>query len=127
MKGASRNNITRKALERSRDGSLNVQNASADGDGYRMCPVIGLQLIHDILDVKVHCIFRQRELFRDLLIPITALNQSEHFHLTVCEILLTQMFGKAAGYAGRNMRAPGMHRTDDRKQLLRRRAFQDIS
>jgi hypothetical protein len=37
---------------------LDVQNASANGDGNSVCPVVGLQLIHDILDVKVHCILR---------------------------------------------------------------------
>ena len=81
-----------------------------------MSSVIGLKLVHDILDVKIDGGLRNRQLIGNLFIPIPVADQTQDFKLARCQVLLSEMFGDNAGDVGRYMPLTGSHGADDFQQ-----------
>jgi len=56
-----------------------MEQATTQGNGHRMSPIIGLKLVNDILDVEVYGRLGNRELIGNLLVAISVADQFENF------------------------------------------------
>jgi hypothetical protein len=65
--------------------------------------IIRLELVDNILDVKVHGRFRDAKLISNLLILIAFPYPFQNFQLAWCEIFLTHVFRYGACHVGWNM------------------------
>src|SRR3954447_9703893 len=70
-----------------------LQQATPERDGDRMGPIVGLQFIHQVLDMEVNRGLRNRQLIRNLLVAIAIANESKDLQLPGRKIVLTQMLG----------------------------------
>lgn len=71
-----------------RRSGLDLKQTSSDRDGHRMRPIIGSQLVHQVLDMEVDGGFRNRQLIGDLLVAIPVTNESEHFQFPTRKIVV---------------------------------------
>src|SRR5215469_1511856 len=103
-----------------------MEQATAQSNGNRMSPIIGLKLLHDIFDVKVYGGLGNRELIGNLLVTVSIADQFENLQFTRSEIFLTQVLC----YATRNLRrdppSPGSDLADDLQQLILGSALKHI-
>src|SRR5262249_17518957 len=56
----------------------NMEQAPTESNGHGMSPIIGLKLVHDILDVEVYGGLGNRELIGNLLVAISVADQFEN-------------------------------------------------
>src|SRR5262245_22762240 len=91
-----------------------------------MSPVVGLKLLHDILDVKVDRGLGDRELIGNLLVAVAIADQFQDLQFTRSKIFLAQVLC----YATRNIRgdppSPGSDLADDLQQFILGSAFEHI-
>ena len=60
-----------------------------------MRSIVGLQLVDQILDVKIHCCFRDGQLIRNLLIAMTVANQPQDFQFSSGKVFIAQVLSQA--------------------------------
>ena len=109
-----------------RKGDSDLEQTSAQRDRNGMGAIVRLQLIDDILDVKVDRRFGDGELIRDLFILVSFTNQFKNLELSGREIFLPHVLGDTAGDVGRNMLSTCRYRTDDAQDFIFGGAFQHV-
>jgi hypothetical protein len=55
-----------------------MEQATPQRNGHRMSPIIGLKLVHDILDVKVYGGLGNRKLISNLLVAISVADEFQN-------------------------------------------------
>ena len=70
-------------LLRTRLEVSDVEQTTPDGNRYGVRTIIGSQLVHEVLNMKVDCSLRDRQLISDLLVTVAVSNESEHLQLTI--------------------------------------------
>ena len=70
-----------------------LQQATPNSNGNCVRPIIGPQLVHEVLDVEVNCSLRDCQLIGDLFVAKTVSNEPQHLQLTSRKILFAQMLG----------------------------------
>src|SRR6266851_2881218 len=80
-----------------------LQQAPPQRDGDCMGPIVGLQFIHQVLDVEVNRGLRNRQLIRNLLVAIAISNESKNLQLPFRKVVVPQVLGDASRHVGRNM------------------------
>src|SRR5260370_11680055 len=101
-----------------------LQQATPHRNGYRMRPIVGSQLVHEVLDVEVNRGLRNRELICNLLVAMTIANEPKYLQLPRRKIVLPQVLGNASRYIGRNVPPTGMNPPDHAQQFIFRHALQ---
>src|SRR5258706_10699913 len=96
-----------------------------DGDG--MSPIVGPELINQVLNVEVDCSLGDRELIGDLFVPIAISNEPKDFQLPGREIVVAQVLGEASRHLGRDMPASVVDGADDGQQFIFRHALENVS
>ena len=110
-----------------RFSQLNLKETAPDGDRHGMGPVVGMQLLDDILDVEINCRLRNPQSIGNLLVAIALLNQSQHFEFPTCKVFFAEMLGEASRRFRCNLLLPGMDRADRVEQLSFRGALEKIT
>ena len=89
-----------------------LQQAAPERDCDCVGPIVGLKLIHQVLDVEVNRGLRNRQLIRNLLVAIAISNESQNFQFPRREFVIPKVLSKASGHVGRNMASAGVNRSD---------------
>ena len=92
-----------------------------------MRPIVGPEFVHQVLNVKINCVLRNRQLIGNLLVAMTISNESENFQLPSRKIVVTHVLGETGRYLGRNVPTAGVNRPDHPQQLVHVHALQDIT
>jgi hypothetical protein len=74
-----------------------------------MRPIVGPEFVHQVLDVKINRVLRNRQLIGNLFVTMTVSNESENFQLPNCKIVVTHMLGEAGRHLGRNVPTAGVN------------------
>src|SRR5580704_11560914 len=104
-----------------------LKKATPERDRDRVRSVIGPQLVHQVLDVKVNRSLGDRQLAGNLLVAIAIPDQPQHLQLPGRKIFVTYMFGKAGCHLRRNVPSPSLDGSHDVEQFIFRHALQDVS
>jgi hypothetical protein len=89
-----------------------LKQAAPHRNGYGMRPIVGSQLVHEVLDVEVNRGLRNRELICNLLVAMAIANESKNLQLPRRKIVVPQVLGNASRYIGRNVPPASMNRPD---------------
>jgi hypothetical protein len=65
-----------------------LKQASPDRDGYRMRPIVGPELIHEILDVEINGSLRDRQVIGNLFVAMAVSNESKNFQFSRRKIVV---------------------------------------
>src|SRR6266436_2612332 len=91
-----------------------------------MSPIIGLKLLHDILDVKVYDGLGNGELIGNLLVAISIADQFENFQFTRSKIFLTQILCNNTRNIRRDPPSPSSDLPNDLQQFILGSALKHI-
>ena len=72
-----------------------LKQASPDRDGYRMGPIVGPELIHEILYVEIYGGLRDSQLIGNLFVSVSVSNEAKDFQFSDRKIVVAQMLGKS--------------------------------
>ena len=104
-----------------------MKQASSDRDGYRMGPIVGPELIHEILYVEIYGGLRDSQLIGNLFVSVAVSNEAKDFQFSDRKIVVAQMLGKSGGYLWWYVPFAGMNRTNYGQQFTLRHALQHVS
>jgi len=65
-----------------------LKQASPDRDGYRMGPIVGPELIHEILDMEIDGSLRDGQLIGNLFVAMAVSNESKNFQFSRRKIVV---------------------------------------
>src|SRR5262249_23733366 len=105
----------------SSDGSRRYQelqpdDAAAQGDGHRLRAVASPELLHNVLDVDLHCLFRDDEVAGDVAVPIAVGNLLEDGRLALGQRLVADVLGELRGHVRWNVLLAAMDPADDGRE-----------
>src|SRR5260370_20933599 len=89
-----------------------LKQTSADRNRHCMRPIVGSQLVHEVLDVEVNRGLRNREMIFNLLFAMAISNESKNLQLPRRKIVVPQVLGDASRHLGRNMPPARVNRPD---------------
>src|SRR5215212_11793753 len=92
--------------------SLQLDDAAAEGDGDRLRAVAGAELLHDVLDVNLHGLLGDEELFGDVAVTVPARDQPENVQLALGQRLIPQVLGDVGRYIRGDPLPPSMDLAD---------------
>jgi hypothetical protein len=95
------------------EGGSNLEQTPPQGDRDRVRPVIRLQFVNDIFDVKVDGGLRDTQLIGDLLVLVSFADQFKDFQLARRQILLPHVLCQTTAYVGWDMLTTHRHGPDD--------------
>ena len=92
-----------------------------------MGSIIGSQLAHNVLDMEIHCCFRNLQVASDLFIAMAIANEAKHVEFPSRESFLTHTLGQPQGYLRRNMPPAGVDGSDYSEQLILGHTLKDVA
>ena len=104
-----------------------LKQSSPDRDGYRMGPIVGPELIHEILDVEIDGGLRDGQFIGNLFVAVAISNESKDFQFSHRKIVVAQMLGKSGRHLWWDVPFASMNRTNYRQQFILRHALQHVS
>ena len=107
--------------------SLNLKETAPHRDRDSVGPVVGMQLLDDILDVEINGRLCDTQLASNLFVAVAFLNQPKHLEFPGREIFFTNMFCEAGRRFARHLFSAGVDRADRIDQLAFRRALKEVT
>src|SRR6266567_9228539 len=107
--------------------SWHFKVASPQGNGYCVCPIICVKLIHEVLYVEIHRGLSDRESVGYFLVSKAVADEREHLQFPGREVLFPKALGNAGSNLGRDVFFAGMDSADYTQQLVLVHALQNIS
>src|SRR5258708_3234553 len=89
-----------------------LKQAPPHRNGYGVRPIVGSQLVDEVLDVEVNRGLRNRELICNLLVAMAIANESKNLQFPRRKIVVPQVLGDASRHLGRNMPPARVNRPD---------------
>src|SRR6266566_5053204 len=104
---------------------LNDSSTNGDRDGLR--PVIRMEFFHDVFQVGLHRLFRDKELFSDVAVAISSGKLTQDVHFTRSKLFITVVLSQIRRYLGRNPLLFAMDLPNYTHQFSRRHCLQNVS
>lgn len=125
--------------QRDRRSGTGNKHPALIGEDHQLRPIVGVDLRHDAIDVRLRSVRRDEQLIGDLLIRPPARHEQQHLALALGEGFHRRMRGRgrdragdiardeAAGRRGREQGIPGVHREHRAHDLFGFRALAEES
>jgi hypothetical protein len=99
---------------------LQLDDPAAHSDGDRLSAIAGAELLHDVLDVYLYCLFRNEEFVGNVPVSVSVRDLTQDLNLATSESLVAVVFRQICRNLGRNALFPGMNLANNFHQLLGR-------
>jgi len=106
--------------------NLQLNNAAPRGDGDGLGAVACAELLHDVLHVGFHSMFRNEENVCNVPIAVSAGDVPQNINLTTRQCFIAELFSRRGSDLRGNAFLAGMNLSDDIYYLSRRHILEDV-
>ena len=104
-----------------------MKDATPHSNSYGFCAISGAQFFHNVLDMTLDCIFRNRQQTSDFTVSVSSGNFLQDLYLALAERFLAQVLRQACCNFRWNMLSSAVNLADCLDELLARHALEHVS